>query len=189
MEGKLTKVGQPLCSNSSTGEVSPVRRKSSTLLNEGLKSPGRKCSGEGKQVRGEEATLRETKRCFQFFSLPIPTLPRQHRHSQPCDHGAWACPYSNESTAISPLCLSPEWMRPFIGRPDSPVLKPTVARLDLAGIFMAELHLVPAGVDNHTEQLTTALNSGLGPTCPCLPSLWDKGGQNNSPQSRGGLLS
>lgn len=108
MEDKLTKVGQPLCSNSSAGEVSPVRKKSSTLLNEGLKSPGRKCSGEGKQVRGEEATLRETKRCFQFFSLPIPTLPRQHRHSQPCDHGAWACPYSNESTAISPLCLSLE---------------------------------------------------------------------------------
>lgn len=50
MEDKLTKVGQPLCSNSSAGEVSPVRKKSSTLLNEGLKSPGRKCSGEGKQV-------------------------------------------------------------------------------------------------------------------------------------------
>lgn len=64
---------------------------------------------------------------------------------------------------ISSFCLSPERMRPFTGRPDSPVLKPTVARLDFAGIFMAELHLMLAGVDNHTERLTTALNSGLRP--------------------------
>lgn len=49
------------CSNSSSGEVSPIGKKSSTLPNGGLKSPGRKCSHEGKQVCGEEATFRETK--------------------------------------------------------------------------------------------------------------------------------
>lgn len=62
-------------------------------------------------------------------------------------------------------------------------LNPTAARLDLAGIFMAELNLTPLSVDNYTEQLTTALVSGLRLTYLCLLGFWDKGGQNNSPQS------
>lgn len=67
-------------------------------------------------------------------------------------------------------------------------LNPTAARLDLAGIFMAELNLTPLAVDNYTEQLTTALVSGLRLTYLCLLGFWDKGGQNNSPQSWESLL-
>lgn len=48
---------------------------------------------------------------------------------------------------------------------------------------MAELNLTPPAVDNHAEQLKTALVSGLGLTYLCLLGLWDKGGQNDSPQS------
>lgn len=50
--------GGPFAETAVAAEFSPVRKKTFTLHNEGLKSPGRKCSYEGQQVHRKEATLR-----------------------------------------------------------------------------------------------------------------------------------
>lgn len=48
---------------------------------------------------------------------------------------------------------------------------------------MAELNLMLAAVPGRDKQLTIALISGLKLTDLFLVGLWNKGGQNNSPQS------
>ena len=53
---------------------------------------------------------------------------------------------------------------------------------------MAERNLMLAAVPSHDKQLTIALISGLKLTDLFLPGLWNKRGQNNSPQSTERLL-
>jgi len=53
---------------------------------------------------------------------------------------------------------------------------------------MAELNLMLATVPGHDKQLTIALISGLKLTDLFLLGLWNKRGQNNSPQSTESLL-
>lgn len=52
------KVWRSICWDSRCSGIQSVRKKTFTLPNEGLKSPGRKCSHEGQQVHRNEATLR-----------------------------------------------------------------------------------------------------------------------------------
>lgn len=64
-------------------------------------------------------------------------------------------------------------------------LKSSAARFHLAGIFMAELNLMLAAVPGCDKQLTISLIFGLKLTDLFLLGLWNKRGQNNTPQSPG----